>query len=253
MESVLSIVGAFTALVSAIIALTAFTAEARLHRRISKLQSVASLMAQAPSPVIHRALRFALAELQSREALREQQRYVRSLSFVFPPLKILFAALFATFLLAYVFPTPVAADFSAALAMGLLWLPTSIVTTGFLAHSYLLEFKRRDFRNAFFLGETPDEEAITLSPLYKISEEDVRRSIAAGLFVAVACDFAGIALSFLVLAMTTAAYSAFYFAAAGLFSAIAAGLYVHGHAPRVRAKDSSVWPWPKPSDFHARS
>lgn len=95
MENVLSIIGTTTALVSAVIALTAFTAEARLHRRISKLQSVASLMTEAPSPVVHRALRFTLAELQSREVLRVQQRSVRFASFVLPPLKILFAALFA--------------------------------------------------------------------------------------------------------------------------------------------------------------
>lgn len=251
MESVLSIVGAMTALISVIIALSAFTSEARLHRRISKLQSAACLMEQSPSPVIHRALRYSLAELQSREALREQQKPVRSLSFVLPPFKFLLAALFATSVLAHYFPALIKADYEAALALGLLWLSISMITVAFLAYSYLLEFKRRDFRNAFFLGDTPNAEEIALQPLYRIGDDDVRRSIAAGFSVAAACDVAGLALSFLILTASSPGYSTFFFATAGLFGATAAGLYLYGHAPRIRAKDSSAWPWPKPSDFRS--
>ncbi|MFC7375598.1 hypothetical protein ACFQRD_10015 [Brachybacterium sp. GCM10030268] len=252
MESALSIVGTMTALVSAIIALSAYTAESRLHRRINRLQSVMSLMNKAPSPVINRALRYSLAELQSREALREQRKTAFSLSFVLPPLKMLFFSLLTISLLAFVAPGPLAADYSASLALGLVWLSISAVAPLLLARGYLLEFRRRDFRNAFFSGDTPSQEDIKLPSLHKLGNEDVRRAVAAGMLVAVACDFAGAAVGLLAFAATVPAYASFFFGASGLAGATAIGLYLYGHAPRVRAKDSSVWPWPKRSDFQAR-
>lgn len=252
MENVLSIIGTMTAIVSAAIALTAFTAESRLHRRIEKLASAATLMGRSPSPVIQRALRYSLAELQSREALREQQRGQRLFTLALPPIVILLAALFATSLLAYPLPMPIVADYETSLALGLLWVGISLLASLLLAKSCLLEFKRRDFRNAYFLGEELTEDEISLLSLHQIRARDVRRSLVAGAFVNASCQFVGLSLALLTTAALAPEYSSFFIAFSALFGATAAGLYIYGQAPRVRAQDSTVWPWPKPSDFRAQ-
>src|SRR5699024_2147867 len=149
-ERVATILRTMTALSTATSALTASTAEPRWHRRIENLPSVAKLMEPPPSPVIHRALRFNLAELQSREALREQQRAQRVFTLAFSSAVIFFAALLSASLLATALATSYAPDTPSFLTSALLWASTSGLSVCLLAQGCLLEFKRRDFRNAFF-------------------------------------------------------------------------------------------------------
>ena len=253
MESVLSIIGTMTALISATIALTAFTAESRLHRRIEKLASVAKLMERSPSPVIHRALRFDLAELQSREALREQQRAQRVFTLAFSSAVIFFAALLSASLLATVLATSYAPDTPSFLTSALLWASTSGLSVCLLAQGCLLEFKRRDFRNAFFLGEELSDEEITLRRLHQIRHPDVRRSILTSVLLTAACQFVGWALALFATAALAPMYSELLFAAGALAGAAAAAFYVFAYTPRVRTQDSEAWPWPSPSDFRARA
>src|SRR5690625_170991 len=77
-------------------------------------------MERSPSPVIHRALRFNLAELQSREALREQQRAQRVFTLAFSSAVIFFAALLSASLLATVLATSYAPDTPSFLTSALL-------------------------------------------------------------------------------------------------------------------------------------
>ncbi|WP_420114561.1 hypothetical protein [Pseudactinotalea sp.] len=158
METFISATSALTAVVGIAIALLTYTSDARLHRRIARLHAAHTMMAAAPSPVIHRALRGSLAELQAREALRPQIRTYR------------FGAISFTVLLAGL--TAESVWFSTARAMNLdMKVPLTytvvfVAITGVFACATVLVLtlnqilsNRKDgLAKAFYAGEVPDEE-----------------------------------------------------------------------------------------------
>ncbi|WP_193107015.1 hypothetical protein [Brachybacterium sp. FME24] len=252
MENILSLIGALTALVGACIALSAFTRESRLHRRITRLHSTIELMRPASSPILERSLRNSLAELQSREALQEQQKSARLLSTTFVLATALLACALVTALLARALPTLSVVDPTSLRALVPVWAAISLVTVVALEYGYLLEFKRKDFERAFALGIGPPDDKVVLESLRDVRDSNVRRSIIAAVMSTAAAGSAGASLSFMAFAIAAPEYVMFFVAVSGSLVATAASLYMQGRAPRFRGKDAMLSPWPSSSDFPGR-
>ena len=121
MELALSITGTLATLISVAIALVGFSAEARLHRRITKLRSIDEIMSGSPSPVINRALRLALADLQARELLRFQLHDSRMTSSLFAAVTIITTLVHTVLSFGPLFVPSVDRDWPSTLVWSALW------------------------------------------------------------------------------------------------------------------------------------
>lgn len=252
MESIQNLIGVLTALVGAGIALSAFTRGARLHRRITRLHTTIVLMRPASSPVLERSLRNSLAELQSREALREFQRPARLFSTTFMLATVVASGALATSLLSYALPTLTVVPPESMYALAPVWLVVSAVTIVALQHEYRLEFTRKDFAKAFALGMGPSDHDLSPRRGRNAWDGNAWRAIAAAVMTTTAVNSVGASFGFMIFAVAAPERILYFLTVACSLIATAVSIYIQGHAPRVRGKDTVLSPWPSRSDFQGQ-
>lgn len=158
METFISATSAFAGVLGIAIALLTYTSDARLHRRIARLHAAHEMMSASPSPVIHRALRGSLAELQAKEALRPQLRLYRFGAVSFTVLLAGMTAETTVFIASHVAGSSTGSTLDLAIIIGAMTAVLAPFAALLVAMNHVFAHRKDELAAAFYAGEIPSDE-----------------------------------------------------------------------------------------------
>ncbi|PZP14100.1 MAG: hypothetical protein DI611_13230 [Brachybacterium faecium] len=249
MQLALSIAGTLATLTSVIIASLAFTTDARLHRRITRLRDTSAIMVNSPSPVITRALRYCLAELQARELLRHRLRSSRFHSVLFSGITIYTSLFLVVIAIGPLLGASMESDWKSVVVGGLFCASTTMLCCFVMTHYFTLCARRDDYTVALFRGRIPPEDQLAEHAHRATNHPQWKRMTLKAALTTCASNLCGLALGLVALALLTPAVAYFLLALAGLTAACAGAFLAFAQAGSATPAKSRGWPLPARTDF----